>query len=110
MAVSFENKPLISVQTVLPSGQVLKKIVTPSVLIRELVLSDARCGADLKAVRRAARIEAACQLGEENGTLRFEDDEYRTICEVFEQPTGGYDPQSARRALPVIEAILAAGR
>lgn len=78
--------------------------------MRDLALADQRMGENLSSVRRAAAIEASLTAAEKDATdWELSDEDYALLRECFDKPSGKYNPQLGRLALPLIEYFMAAG-
>lgn len=94
-----------------PQGESEQKVITIAQLFKDLVLADQRFGITLDRVRMAAKISAAIDEAESEGTpLQLEDEQYAIVCEAIESPSQAYNPQVARFALPLLESVLEAGQ
>ncbi len=77
-----------------------------SSLVQEMCLTDKRFGVDLASVRIAKEINTICENAKDEESFELSDSQYRIMCEVFKNPSGGYTPLIAVHTLPLIEYFL----
>ena len=108
--LQLDVKKAIAISIPTPKG-IEQRTITVAQLLRDIALSDQRFASSLERVKMSAAIEAAVGAAEAgDGKLSLEPEQYAIVCECFQAPSAGFNPQIARYLLPLFEYIVDAGK